>query len=80
MATYTVRYKSVCGGGEHFTFDVYRDGVKVALWNRTKTELLNTDYDWRDVLGFLVWQAIKAAGATTPAQAKAAIEAKEWVL
>lgn len=80
MATYTVRNVSLCSGGGHVHLDIYRDGTKVAQRNFEREELLTRQISLDDVLFFLLREAVKSAGATTLQQAKAAVEAKEWVL
>jgi hypothetical protein len=79
MATYTVVVKSVCPGGEHVTLTVKRDGAVVRDFPVTKTEILGTDLNWETVLPFFLREVIKHSGATTMAQAKAAVEAASWV-
>lgn len=80
MAVYTVRNISACTNLCHAKMDIYRDGSKIANRVFDLEQLLTKDLDLDDVVFFLLREAVKSAGATTPSQAKAAIEAKEWVL
>lgn len=80
MATYTVRVKGVCTGGEHITITVLKDGVSLKDVHLTRTDLFQTDLSWEEVLPFLIKQTIKASGANTLAQAKTAVESASWVM
>lgn len=71
---YTVKIAAVCAGGEHITLQLYRDAAPVKKIQITKTEALDADVELQDAVIVLCRQAIKSAGATTPAQMKAAIE------
>ena len=80
MATYQVVVDGVCGGGEHITLGLKRDGTRVNTHVVTKTEILQNETIFEDALIFFLRAAIKKAGATTMAQAKTAVEAAEWVV
>lgn len=80
MATYTVKVKSVCTGGEHITVTVSRDGKVVKDFLLTRTDLFQTELTWEDVLPFLIRQTIKTSGANTLAKAKTVVESAEWVI
>ena len=74
MANYTLKVEAVCAGGEHITLQLYKDGVAKKKITLNKSEIADADTDVSDVIIFLAKLAAKSAGATTPAQRKAAIE------
>lgn len=80
MAVYKVQVLGVCGGGEHITLSVKKDGVVIKQVAITKKDILQSDTTWEDAMLFFLRAAIKAAGATTTAQAKTAVEAAQWVI
>lgn len=80
MATYTVSVLGVCTGGEHIKIALKKDGVVVRNMSITKTEIFNTETNLEEALIFFLRQAVRAAGATTLAQAKTAVEATQWVI
>jgi hypothetical protein len=90
MADYTLKLKSVCSGGEHITCDVYRDGVKIDTRMIPKSQIVDPQLSIDQIvdpqlsidekIAVLMWWECKKAGATTPAQRKAAIEAAVWSL
>lgn len=80
MATYTVRILGQCSGGEHISLRVYKDGGAEGNIDVTMSDLLGTELAWRDVIPFLLRKAIQNAGASTPLQRKAAIEAVQVTL
>lgn len=80
MATYTVRVLGQCGGGEHISLSVRRNGTEVKKMVVTKTDILQNETIFEDALIYFLRQAIRKAGATTLAQARTAVEAAEWVI
>lgn len=78
MATYTIKVLGTCTGGEHIKLGVYRNGAFLKNISVTRTEVLQTDLNWDEVLPFFLRECIKRSGATTLAQAKTAVEAAEW--
>jgi len=80
MAVYTVAVLGACTGGEHISLSLRRDGVEVKKHTVTRTEILQDETIFDEALIFFLRMAIKKAGATTLAQAKAAVESAEWVI
>lgn len=78
MSRYTVKYKSMCSGGGHVTLSVLRDGIAVRDLTLMRSDMLETELSWEDVIPFFLREVIKRSGATTLAQARAAIEAASW--
>ena len=74
MANYTLKVEAVCPGGEHITLQLYKDGVAGKKITLNKSEIADANTDVSNVIIFLAKLAVKSAGATTPAQRKAAIE------
>ena len=78
MAVYTVKIDGVCTGGEHIRLSVYVDGKLVEKTGITRTELLESKLEWKDVLPFFLRQKVVASAAKSLIDAKTAIEAVEW--
>lgn len=75
MATFTFLVGTPCSGGEHVPITVKRNGVAIKTTCVLKSEVMNPAGTWEDVIVILMRQAILAAGATTPAQMKTAVQA-----
>ena len=80
MATYTFDVIARCSGGAHVRIGINKDGERVRDKVLLYDDILGFDVDLDEALIFFFRQAIKAAGATTLAQAKTAVEAMEIVL
>lgn len=80
MAVYTVTVKGVCAGGGHITLTVKRDGAAVRDVVVNRSDIMESDLTWDEVLPFFLRETIKRSGATTLAQAKTAVEAAQWVM
>lgn len=80
MATYTLKVKSVCTGGEHIDIGLYKDAVKVGTKAITRTDAITDDADLTEVIIYLIKRAIKDNNANTAAKRKAAIEAIQVVI
>ena len=80
MATYTVIVLGQCSGGEHISLHLKKDGANLKKIVITKTEIFQNETNLEDALIFFLRQAIRAAGATTLAQAKTAVESAQWVV
>ena len=81
MAVYTIGI-SACSGGNHITATIKKDNVAVNQLLYTKQAIMDgivpDKGTLEDVVIWLMRNAIKKAGATTPAQMKAAVEAATW--
>lgn len=80
MAVYTVKVSKVCSAGNHIGITVLRNNIPLRQMCFNKSELLDNEVDFEEVLLAFLRQCIKASGASTLAQAKAAVEAAQWVL
>jgi hypothetical protein len=77
MANLTVVYTGQ--DTNHVTFDLMLNGVfrKAVVFH--KSEFTDpVDLPWEDLLVWLMREACRAAGATTLAQCRTAVEAKTW--
>lgn len=78
MATYTVSVLGACSGGLHLGVRINKDGVPIRDTYFDKDDLFDANPFSEEMLLTLMRQAIKNSGATTLAQAKAAVEAASW--
>ena len=72
--TFTFKILSVCSGGEHINVRVLKDGSALTTKTINKTDIINTELTWHEVLPFLLNKIVANSGATTAAQRKTAIE------
>jgi hypothetical protein len=80
MATYTVKIPRWDTAMVHFQVDLYKDSSKIKTLIFDRSNLFTKELDVESLLIVLLRSVIKSSGATTAAQAKAAVEAAEWEL
>jgi len=82
MAVYTIKILSVCAAGNHVGIQIKRDGANFRTLTLDKDIILGPTTppveDLDGLVTMLMRDAALSAAATTPAQAKTAIEAKTW--
>jgi hypothetical protein len=80
MATYTFDVIARCSGGAHVRIGINKDGERAKVISMNYSDLTELEVNVEEALVFFFRQAVKASGATTLLQAKAAIESLEIVL